>query len=396
MDKREALKSLFRRLHEGESPERVKSEFAGLIKHVTPTEISLVEQELIQEGIPSEEIQKLCDVHLRVLKESLDKERPLAPPGHPINILMEEHKMLLEFAEELRKTVDRIEAAGKAGEADTKQLTHLVEHFQASESHYLREENVLFPSLEKHGITEPPKIMWTEHDKIREIERKLYSVVDTMPKTDFSGFAKSLKETAMSLSDMLSNHFYKENNILFTAAMDVVSGDEWRQIRSEFDDIGYCCFTPESATVSTGGTEGSSEVQMAGGTVQFDTGTLSVEELDAIFGTLPVDITFVDKDDKVGFFSESGGRIFVRTKAVLGRSVQNCHPQKSLHAVNKILDELRSGKKDSAEFWLTIEGKFVYIRYFPVRNRQGEYLGCLEVTQDITEIRQLKGEKRLP
>jgi DUF438 domain-containing protein len=227
MNKKEALKTLFRRLHDGEDPAAVKKEFAGIIKDVTPTEISLVEQELIQEGIPSEEIQKLCDVHLAVLKETLDKEKPLAPPGHPVNILIEEHKILLKFADELRKTVDSVKASGKVNEEHSKRLAHLVEHFQASANHYLREENVLFPSLEKHGITEPPKIMWTEHDRIREIEKQLYNVVETREKMQFSEFSAALEKSALALGEMLSSHFYKENNILFSAAMNVIAADEW-------------------------------------------------------------------------------------------------------------------------------------------------------------------------
>jgi PAS domain S-box-containing protein len=129
--------------------------------------------------------------------------------------------------------------------------------------------------------------------------------------------------------------------------------------------------------------------------VQFETGTLSHEVLQGIFNALPVDITFVDKDDKVQFYSESGGRIFVRTKAVIGRTVQACHPQKSLYKVQQILDDFRAGKRDTAEFWINLKGRLIYIRYFSVRNQSGGYLGCLEVTQDITDIKALEGEKRL-
>ncbi len=131
------------------------------------------------------------------------------------------------------------------------------------------------------------------------------------------------------------------------------------------------------------------------GVVQFETGTLTYEALQGIFNTLPVDITFVDKEDKVQFFSESGGRIFVRTPAVIGRTVQACHPQKSLHKVQQILDDFRAGKRETAEFWINLKGRLIYIRYFAVRTNGGEYLGCLEVTQDITDIRALEGEKRL-
>jgi len=129
--------------------------------------------------------------------------------------------------------------------------------------------------------------------------------------------------------------------------------------------------------------------------ISFETGSLTKEETEAIFNTLPVDITFVDKKDEVRYFSQTKGRIFPRAKAIIGRKVQQCHPQKSVHIVNKILQDFRNGKRDSAEFWINYEGKLVYIKYFPVRNKNGQYLGCVEVTQDVTRIKKLEGEKRI-
>lgn len=122
---------------------------------------------------------------------------------------------------------------------------------------------------------------------------------------------------------------------------------------------------------------------------------LSKVQLEAIFESLPVDITFIDGDDTVRYYNRDGKRIFVRTPAVIGRKVQNCHPPKSLPAVNQLLNEFRSGKRDVAEFWIQMKGRMIFIRYFPVRDRDGKYLGCLEVSEDITEMRKLEGEKRL-
>ena len=134
---------------------------------------------------------------------------------------------------------------------------------------------------------------------------------------------------------------------------------------------------------------------MCEGPLRFETGTLSKDEVDAVLNTLPVDITFVDKEDAVRYFNRLGKRIFVRTKSVVGRKVQKCHPQKSVHIVNKILDSFKSGKKDVAEFWIQKGDRMVHIRYFPVRNKDGKYVGTLEVTQDITDIIKIEGEKRL-
>ncbi len=129
--------------------------------------------------------------------------------------------------------------------------------------------------------------------------------------------------------------------------------------------------------------------------LQFDTGALSKDEIEAVFDTLPIDVTFVDKEDTVKYFSKSKDRIFVRTRAVIGRKVQQCHPQKSVHVVNEIVESFKSGKKNVAEFWIQKGDRLVYIRYFPVRSKDGKYMGTVEVTQDITDIRKIRGEKRL-
>ena len=131
------------------------------------------------------------------------------------------------------------------------------------------------------------------------------------------------------------------------------------------------------------------------GMIPFETGTLSKEEIEAIFNTLPVDITFLDKEDTVRYFSQSKERIFPRTKAVIGLKVQQCHPQRSLHIVNQILEDFKNGRRDSATFWINLKGRLIYIRYFAVQDKNGDYLGCLEVTQDITDIKNIEGEKRL-
>jgi len=129
--------------------------------------------------------------------------------------------------------------------------------------------------------------------------------------------------------------------------------------------------------------------------IPLPSGTLSRKELEAMLNTLPVDITFVDAKDTVRYFSQSPARIFARTPAVIGRKVQQCHPSKSIDRVNAILSGFRSGKSDSAEFWINMKGRLIYIRYFAVRDRKGRYLGCLEATQDITAIKRIEGEKRL-
>jgi DUF438 domain-containing protein len=212
----------------------------------------------------------------------------------------------------------------------------------------------------------------------------------------FESFKEQLWETAKSLGTLLSNHFYKENNILFPAAMSVITEQEWLEIRKEFDEIGYCCFTPPELVAETPKKEiVQAQAPQRTGVLQFETGALTKEQLDGLLNVLPVDITFVDADDTVRYFNKPEQRIFVRTKAVIGRKVEMCHPQKSLHIVTKIVESFKSGKKNVAEFWITLNNRFLYIRFFAVRDNNGKYLGTMEVVQDVTDIRKLEGERRL-
>lgn len=382
-DRKQRIKDLIRRLHAGADPASLKDEFGAVLGEIDALELSRIEEELIREGMPRQEVQRLCHVHLAVFRGALEQHQPGAGPGHPINTLMEEHRMLLDFAEQLVSLSPGI--SGAAG-----QLKGVVDHIRASASHYTREENVLFPYLERHGITEPPAIMWSEHDQIRAKEKELHAVLESSRGEP----SPQLVAIAVSLHDLLSSHFYKENNILFPAALKVISEGEWRQIRQECDGIGYCCFTPPSATAPE--RLPPREERVAGeGYINLESGGLSVGQLVAILNTLPVDLTFVDDQDRVAYFSEGGGRIFPRSRAIIGRRVQQCHPEKSVHAVQQILDDFRSRTKDKAEFWINLKERLIYIRYFAVRDSDQRYLGCLEFTQDITDVRQLEGEKRL-
>lgn len=322
-----------------------------------------------------------------------DNEKDSSDLIYPLKILIEEHKILLEFAIKLKEIVLSFQDEKRPSHEDIEVLGHIINHFRESESHYLREENVLFPYLEKHGITQPPMIMWSEHQEIRKRKGELYQTFEELSSIEREPPIKKLRDLAIQIEALLQSHFLKENNILFPASQRVITDKEWKEIKKGFDDIGYCCFTPGLKKKEE---EKKEELKLEKDElITFPTGSIKIDEMEAILNTLPVDITFVDKDDKVRYFSESKDRIFVRTKAVIGRNVQNCHPQESLHRVQKILDDFKNGARDVAEFWINYRGKMIHIRYFPLRDRKGKYLGCLEVTQDITEIKKIEGEKRL-
>lgn len=398
-NRKEMLKQIIKQLHGGAKSEEIKQRFKGILEGVTPLEIAKIEEELVEEGMPRDEIRRLCDVHLAVFREQLGKEKEEIPPENPIYILKKEHEIILKLSEELNSLAAKVrQGEEKSRIADeVRQTNRIAEDMLDAEKHYLREENVLFPLLEKHGIKEPPAVMWTEHNQIRKEKKDLHGLLNQFDSMAFKDFSGQLGEAARSLANSLSSHFYKENNILFPAALKVVTAEEWADARRDFDEIGYCCFTPKDLVAGPKAVEEVKVEAVMGshGLLQFETGSLSKEELEGVLNTLPVDITFVDKGDAVKYFSKGEERIFVRTKAVIGRKVQQCHPQKSVHIVNKIVEAFKTGKKNVAEFWIQLGDRLVHIRYFAVRDKDGRYMGTMEVTQDITDIKKIEGERRL-
>ncbi len=314
---------------------------------------------------------------------------------HPIQLLMKEHELLLELGGQLENTVrEMVDAPDPAGGPAILRLKEIARQFQASRNHYLREENVLFPYLEKHGIVGPPAIMWQEHDKIRALKKTLCEGADAAGNLPAEELGKRLQGVAEELTAMLESHFYKENNILFPAALEVLTDEEWASTLRQFGEIGYWKVLPAGQTAAKETEETAPAPIPVDGEVPFAIGSLPLQALEPILNTLPVDLTFVDAQDTVRYFSQTRERIFPRTAAIIGRKVQQCHPEKSVHVVNQILEDFRNNRRDSAEFWIQSGGHFILIRYYAVR-REDRYLGCVEVTQDATEIRALQGEKRL-
>jgi len=393
---KEEIKRLIKKLHAGEDPVAVKNEFREVIKGLTQAEISQAEEQLIKEGMPVEEIHHMCDVHLSVLQETLIEDQNLAPEGHPIHILMQEHVILLENVNRLRDLHSEIKVKSSFEEIaeEMKEITNIVNLIKKSENHYLREENVLFSYAEKYGLTQPPKIMWMEHDRIRDVEKQLFKLIEEKESLKYGDFLEQYHLHAHGLAELLASHFPKENKVLFPTTMQLLKESDWTEIRKQFDEIGYFFLTPDIVDASEEELEKETQI-LDEKKVDLGTGAIDLDILQRIFKTLPFDTTFVDKDDVVQFYSEGKDRIFVRTPSVIGRLVENCHPSKSVDRVLAIIDGFKKNTLDKAEFWLQLGDKTVMIRYFPVRNSKGDYLGVLEVTQDITEIRKIEGEKRL-
>ncbi|NMA95703.1 MAG: DUF438 domain-containing protein [Clostridiales bacterium] len=387
------LKELIMELHDGKSVEDVQSRFAKVIEGITTAEIAEMEQNLIMEGMPVEEVQRLCDVHAAVFKGSIEdihRQLPLVEiEGHPLNTFTIENEALTELADKIEK---RLEKFMDSEDMDAKYgLLQNINELWDIDKHYSRKENLLFPYLEKYGITAPPKVMWGVDDEIREqikLSRQLL--------TDDSAGKEKIKKTIDDMISGVKEMVFKEKNILFPMATEHLTEDEWLAIERESHEIGYCLVEPKGRWMpERSSMEADVEIGEEDGSIRFGAGILTFTQVEALLNTLPIDMTFIDSDDIVRYFSQGKHRLFTRTKAVLGRSVQNCHPPASVNIVDKILDDFKSGAKDEEAFWIEMGDVYAYIRYFAVRDRGGEYLGTLEVTQDIRPIQKIEGEKRL-
>lgn len=395
--RQKVLKELIMELHAGKTVEEVKSRFEELIKGVSASEISEMEQALIMEGMPVEEIQKLCDVHAAVFKGSIEDihkvRKPDETPGHPVHTFKLENRELEKLINErLKPHLTEFRASDNS--ENIYKLLEDINLLLDIDKHYSRKENLLFPYMEKYGITAPPKVMWGVDDEIRAAIKELKGMLQ-----DYKGEKEQVYTKADEAAGRVIEMIFKEENILFPMVTETLSEDEWMTIESESEEIGYCLTEPQGKwkPERTNVEEKQKETGQtaADGYLKFETGLLTAKEISLMFNSLPIDITFVDKDGAVKYFSQGKERIFPRTKAIIGRQVHNCHPPASVHIVEKLVEDFKTGKKDSESFWIKMGGKYVYIKYFAIRDENGDYAGTMEVTQDIQPIQEISGEKRL-
>jgi len=391
------LKEIIKHLHAGGSPEEVRARLRELVRQTDYSEIVAMEQELMAEGMPVEEIQSMCDLHSQVTRDVLVQLPARSfPPGHPVDTFRRENQALREVIARMRRIMDQIQALPDEADAGplVLQWRQTLNELQDIDKHYQRKEHAFFSRLERHGITGPSKVMWAKDDEVRGLLKSLAAALEQESATaaEWKIVAATVAASALAAIEEM---FYKEENIFLPLCQDTFTEEDWAEIWLASPRYGWCLieprdgYRPPEAVVRQGLRLPSSEG------IQLPTGNLTLEQLTAIFATLPVDLTFVDADDRVAFFSEGPQRIFARSKAVIGRKVQHCHPPRSVAVVDRILSDFREGRHDVAEFWIDFHGRFVHIRYFAVRDREGRYLGTLEVTQDITQIRKLEGERRL-
>ncbi len=383
--KQEMLKSIIRDLHAGVSRQEIKRRFRALVRDVSADEIGRMEQALIREGMPESEIKGMCDVHVEVFRESLaGAPRLQVPEGHPVADLMAENRAAEALAGEVLAVLEK--AAGALAPV-ARHLDGLLATLAKIDLHYLKKENELFPVLESLGISGPPKVMWAHHDDIRALVKAARAHLAESQEVRAEGAAK---DACYKIRDMV----FKEEHILFPMALSRFSEADWMRVARGCREIGYAWIEPSRGFLPEDSSPPPSTAA-DGGILNLGTGRLTPELVDLLLRHLPFDVSFVDAEDRVQYYSEGKERIFPRSPGVIGRNVENCHPPKSVHMVREILSRFRSGERDVAEFWIELGGKFLHIRYFAVRDAAGDYKGCLEVMQDVTRIRALEGQRRL-
>ncbi len=395
--RKDKLKELILKLHDGESADDVRQQLIESLKNIPYGEVVEVEQELMQEGLPQEDVLKLCDIHGSVLEGNVDLSAAKeVPEGHPVDVFKQENKALLKVAEKVRKLLQAIRMV-ESDEYKTYILTLLgsFNELMDVDKHYQRKEYLVFPYLEKNEITGPPKVMWGKHDEIREQLKACIEILKTpeLSKEDLTDALDLLFFPAIQgVVDMVQ----KEEEILFPMAMDVLTIEDWWNINKQTLEFGFTLYDPQTEWKPEGLTNEADTGSLAGdGSIQLPSGSFTAQEIMAILNTIPADMTFVDKDDKVKYFTQGKERIFARSRSIINRDVRLCHPPGSTHIVEKIIDDFKSGNASHAPFWIQMKGKFIKIEYFALRDENGKYLGTLEYSQDLTENRALEGEQRI-
>lgn len=387
-NRKRVLKEIIEELHQGKTVDEVKGKFDETFGEVSAKEIADAEKELILSGTSPDEIQSLCDVHAEVFKGSIEEihnpKDPSKITGHPVRISNLENRAIETLMEEeIEKPLASNDKEGVAKGLNT---------LQGIDIHYKKKENLFFPYMEKYGFTAPPQVMWGVDDEIRHEIKTAYKRVSEAQNID-----DSLKEEVTQVIKRVNDMIFKEENIMMPMLVDNLTQDEWKLILDDSSEFGYFLIKVPSKWEPQIEYKDAfdADEELKEGTITLPTGKFNVEELTTVLNNLPIDITFVDKDDRVKYFSEAKERIFPRTKTIIGRKVANCHPPASVHIVEGIVEDFKSGKKDHEDFWIKMGDKFIFIRYFALRDQKGDYLGTLEVTQNIGPIQEIVGEKRL-
>lgn len=392
-ERQKAILKILSFIQDGGELEEAKKMFQAAFDQVDVAEITAAERELIAQGLDPREIQYLCNIHADVFKGNIkeNKKNPeFEKPGHPVHTFKLENIVLKSLVNDaLLPDLAKWEKGDKGALSKLRQeLKDLAKiHY-----HYARKETSMFPIMTKYGITAPPKVMWGVDDKIRKLIGQANLLINQKD-IDQVEVSKAIKETAHEVLEMI----FKEEEIMLPMIDEVASEEDWGNVKNEEEQIGYTLiqkpmnWKPKEKTKNDGPFSVDKLSSLA---LNFAEGSLNLEQLSAILDLLPFALTFIDENDKVAYFG-GGANIFPHSKNAIGNSVYSCHLPESIPRVKKIFDDFHQGKKDKYEFWFEPRhmGRYLYLQYFAVR-KDNKYLGCLEVAQDVTDIRSWKNEKR--
>lgn len=392
-ERQQAILKILNFIQDGGELEEAKKMFQAAFDQVDVAEITAAERELIAQGLDPRKIQYLCNVHADVFKGNIKENKEnseFEKPGHPVHTFKLENIVLKSLVNDaLLPDLAKWEKGDKSALSKLRQeLKDLAKiHY-----HYARKETSMFPIMTKYGITAPPKVMWGVDDKIRKLigQANLLISQKDINKAEVS---KVIKETAHEVLEMI----FKEEEIMLPMIDEVASEEDWGNVKNEEEQIGYTLiqkpmnWKPKEKPKNDGPLSIDKLSSLA---LNFAEGSLNLEQLSAILDLLPFALTFIDENDKVAYFG-GGANIFPHSKNAIGNSVYSCHLPESVPRVKKIFDDFHQGKKDKYEFWFKPRhmGRYLYLQYFAVR-KDNKYLGCLEVAQDVTDIRNWKTEKK--
>ncbi len=382
-----SLKNILQKVSEGATAEDVREEFLATFTTVDASEIAAAEAELIKSGTPVSEILNLCNVHAAIVEGNVSVIQVDPVMGHPLTVFYKENDGLEAFLD--KEYIEAKEAFLHNDEQDA--FVRALKKLQKLDKHYARKEQLMFPYMERNGIMAPPKVMWGKDDEIRDLMKRSLAKAEANEKDE-------------ALFDLMESEvrgmIHKENEILKPMLVDNLTEDDWKVVAKESAQFGYAfADAMEGASPSDVMAWMKDEVdepKSAGDNdVELPSGFFNAHELEALLNALPYDITFVNAKGRVQYFSEGKHRVFPRTRTIIGRLVEDCHPPKSLDMVLEVVNAFKSGEKDEEHFWIQRDGLFILIRYYAVRDKDGTYLGVAEVTEEISNLRSLEGNKTL-
>ena len=394
-ERQEALLKILHYIQDGGDFATAKKMFQEAFDKVDVSEITAAERELIAQGLDPRKIQYLCNVHADVFRGNIkeNKENPdFSMPGHPVNTIKQENVVIKSLVNDfllpnLKKWEDN-----KSDETLDK-IKQALSDLATIDKHYARKETSLFPLMTKYGITAPPQVMWGVDDKIRRLIEQANEIANTDP-IDAEKLDTAIKETSHEVLEMI----FKEEDIMIPMIDEVASPEDWGNVKQEEKQIGYTLINPPMNWKPKAEPKAAGPISvdnLSSLFINFKEGSLNLKQLSAILDMLPFALTFVDANDKVAYFG-GGANIFPHSKNAIGNSVFSCHTPASKPIIEKIFKEFHEGKKNEISYWFTPRkmGRKLYLRYYAVHDDDDQYLGCLEVAQDITDIEKLTGQKK--